>query len=87
MQPLTGETFSKKTVNKSDQAINDFSARGFWLTGQVPVFYGVVDLFTTLQTYTHRICCLYLQTFHQMLVQLYYLFESHILHTLHAGDG
>ena len=85
MQPLTDETFSKKTVNKSNQARVDFSAHSFSLTSQVAVFYVVVDLFTTLQAHTQRICCLYLQTLHQMLAQLYYPFEFHILHTLHAG--
>ena len=85
MQPLTDETFSKKTVNKSDQATVDFSARSFFLTSQVAVFYMVVDLFTTLQTHSQRICCLYLQMLHQMLVQLHHPFEFHILHTLHAG--
>ena len=40
LQLLSGEAFSEKTTNKSDQARVDHSARGFWLTGQVP-FFGV----------------------------------------------
>ena len=35
---MSGETFSEKTANKSDQARVDISARGFWLTGQVAFF-------------------------------------------------
>ena len=38
LQPLSGETFSEKTENKSNQARIDISARGFWLTGQVAFF-------------------------------------------------
>ena len=38
LQPLSGETFSEKTANISDQAWVDISARGFWLTGQVEFF-------------------------------------------------
>ena len=47
----------------------------------------VVDLFTTLQIQTQRICCLHFQKLaklHQILVQLYYAFEFYILHKLHA---
>ena len=49
--------------------------------------YVVADLFTTLQTQAQRILCLHLQRLaklHQMLVQLYYPFEFHILHKLYA---
>ena len=35
LQPLSGETFSEKTANKSDQAWVDISEHGFWLTGSV----------------------------------------------------
>ena len=45
------------------------------------------SVFTTLQTHTQWIHCLHLQRLtklHQMLVELYYPFEFHILHTLHA---
>ena len=38
LQPLSGEKFSEKTLNNSDQARVDISARGFWLTGQVAFF-------------------------------------------------
>ena len=38
LQPLSGETFSEKTENKSNQARADISARGFWLTDQVASF-------------------------------------------------
>ena len=31
LQPLSGETFSEKTVPKLDQAGVDFSACGFWM--------------------------------------------------------
>ena len=35
LQPLSGDMFSEKTANISDQARADISARGFWLTGQL----------------------------------------------------
>ena len=38
LQSLSGETFSEKTENKSNQARIDISAHGFWLTGQVAFF-------------------------------------------------
>ena len=38
LQPLSGEKFSEKTSNISDQARVDISARGFWLTGEVAFF-------------------------------------------------
>ena len=38
LQPLSGERFSEKTANKSDQTRIDISARGFCLTGQVSFF-------------------------------------------------
>ena len=38
MQPLSGERFSEKTANKSDQTRVDVSARDFWFTGQAAFF-------------------------------------------------
>ena len=38
LQPLSGEKFSEKTSNKSDQNRVDISARSFWLTDQVAFF-------------------------------------------------
>ena len=38
LQPLSGEKFSEKTSNNSDQDRVDISARGFWLTVQVAFF-------------------------------------------------
>ena len=35
LQPLTGEKFQKKTVNMSDEAKLDLSARGVWTKGDV----------------------------------------------------
>ncbi|KAG1680717.1 hypothetical protein GQR58_012207 [Nymphon striatum] len=32
LQPLSGETFSNKTANTSDEARSDVGARGFWIT-------------------------------------------------------
>ena len=37
-QPLSGERFSEKTENKSNQVRVDISAHGFWLTGQSAFF-------------------------------------------------
>ena len=57
------------------------------LANSLCIFYVVVDLFIALQTQTQRICCIHLQRLaklHKMLVQLYYPFEFHILHILHA---
>ena len=47
----------------------------------------LVDMSTSLQTHPQRIRCLHLQRLaklRQMLMQFYYPFEFHILHTLHA---
>ncbi|KAG1680036.1 Puromycin-sensitive aminopeptidase [Nymphon striatum] len=38
LQPLSGETFSNKTANTSDEARSDVGARGFWITGQRAFF-------------------------------------------------
>ena len=38
LQTLSGETFSGKTANKSDQDRVDVSARELWLGGQVALF-------------------------------------------------
>ena len=59
----------------------------FSLTILFVYVYVVAALFTTLQTQTQRILCLHLQRLaklRQMLVQLYYPFEFHILHKLYA---
>ena len=51
--PLSGETFSEKTANKSDQARVGVSARGFWLTGQV-AFFDVRVFNTTVKRYVNQ---------------------------------
>ena len=38
LQPLSGGTFSKKTVSKLDRAKVDVSSRGLWLTSQIAFF-------------------------------------------------
>ena len=53
LQPLSGEKFSEKTLNNSDQARVDISARGFWLTGQV-VFFDVRVFNPTAKRYVNQ---------------------------------
>ena len=53
LQPLSGEKFSERTSNNSDQARVDISARGFWLTGQV-VFFDVRVFNPTAKRYVNQ---------------------------------
>ncbi|KAG1651052.1 NFU1 iron-sulfur cluster scaffold, mitochondrial [Nymphon striatum] len=53
LQSLSGETFSNKTANTSDEARSDVGARGFWITGQraffdVRVFDSSAQLYSNL---------------------------------------
>ena len=56
LQPLNGETFSKKTPNKSDPARVDVRTRGFWLTCQVP-FFDVGVFSSTAKRYVNQELC------------------------------
>ena len=53
MQPLSGETFSERNLNKSDQARVHVSAHHFWLTTQV-AFFDVRDFNPTAKWFVNE---------------------------------
>ena len=54
LNPVTGETFSHKTANTTDDASVDVSARGFWVRGQ-KAFFDVRIFDPTAKSYSAQI--------------------------------